>query len=58
MNGDKAWEIIFELCKQYTTVPSKRIFKLARYIAIENARLKKENKKLKRQLRGLRNERA
>jgi len=54
MNGDKAWEIIFDICKQYTTVPTKRIFKLARYLAIENAQLKKENKKLKRQLRNLR----
>ncbi len=56
MKAEEAIQIINEICERYTTVPTKRIKKLVRYIVQRNDQLLKDNKRIRNKNKKLKRE--
>ncbi len=54
MRAEEAIKILNNIFDQYTTVPTKRVKKLVKYIVNRNEHLKKENVRLRRKIKKLR----
>ena len=56
MKPSEAIELLNGIFKQFTTVPTKRIRKLVKPIIDENTMLRKDNARLRRKIRRLRDD--